>query len=264
MSQRTYYEILGLAPTCTAQEIRKSYRHLALVWHPDKHTNKQEAQDEFVFINEAYNILSDVKKRTIYDTCGQKGLDMNQEIEDFANNNSQNFFHQKGFNGTEKSAFEVLRDIFEENEDDCVFKDCTMSGMADNYKSTLQSFFNEDVIFSEDDGNNFLSSYEPTFMNAEFSSQFTSFNESNNEEDCFAKFFASVSTSESYTQDFSEFSFKTLGKPKNSKTASRKKASANLEKRQKKSFLVNDGSCIDDKIGKIHLHSKKISKIKVC
>jgi curved DNA-binding protein CbpA len=266
MSQRTYYEILGLTSSCTAQEIRKSYRQLALLWHPDKHTNKEEAQEEFMFINEAYNILSDVKKRTIYDTCGQRGLDMNQDIEDFANNNTQNFFYQKGFQGTEKSAFDVLRDIFQENEDDSFFKDCNMPGMADTYTSTIKSFFNENVIFSEDEGNNFLGSYEPTFLNAEFSSQFTPFNGFCSEEGCFAQFFESISASGTCAQDFSEFSFKDSRKPKNSNLPSRKKTAAKSQKRQKKSFLVNDGCDergMDSEIGKINLNSKKISKIKV-
>jgi len=174
MSKRNYYEVLGLTSTCTAQEIKRSYHQLALVWHPDKHSNKIDAQAEFNFINEAYTILNDAKKRKIYDTYGQKGLDMDQECEDFANSNNKNCFYQKGFQGTDKSAFDILRDIFEENEDDCFFKDYDMCGMSNTFKSTLESFVNENIVSSEGEGegDNFIANYKPTFMNSNFYSEF--------------------------------------------------------------------------------------------
>ncbi len=90
----------------SAQEI------LFLKAFKDKHIDKCEAQNKFTEIHEAYSVLGDVKKRKIYDTKGHKGLC--QEEDDFTSCNVKNFFCQKGFNGTDKSAFDVLRDIFEE------------------------------------------------------------------------------------------------------------------------------------------------------
>ena len=64
--QDDYYQILNLHPKCSKKEIIQAYRRQALKWHPDK--NKAEnAHHMFVKIAEAYEILSDVKKRTTYD-----------------------------------------------------------------------------------------------------------------------------------------------------------------------------------------------------
>lgn len=64
------YEILGVSKTATDQEIKSAYRKLALKWHPDKHKGQKEAEEKFKEINQAYEILSDKKKRQQYDTFG--------------------------------------------------------------------------------------------------------------------------------------------------------------------------------------------------
>lgn len=64
---RSYYEILGVRPEATAEEIKKSFRRLARKYHPDVHPDKRLAQRAFVQINEAYSILSDPIKRRDYD-----------------------------------------------------------------------------------------------------------------------------------------------------------------------------------------------------
>ena len=63
-----YYEILGVSKTATADEIKKSYRKLALKFHPDKNPDNAEAEAKFKKISEAYAVLSDTKKRQEYDT----------------------------------------------------------------------------------------------------------------------------------------------------------------------------------------------------
>ncbi|GAB5363617.1 hypothetical protein AAMO2058_000899200 [Amorphochlora amoebiformis] len=65
----THYQILGVKETANAREIRKAYRVLALRWHPDKVQNdqKKEAEDKFKLISEAYQLLSDPKRRKEYD-----------------------------------------------------------------------------------------------------------------------------------------------------------------------------------------------------
>ncbi|PIY80289.1 MAG: molecular chaperone DnaJ [Candidatus Pacebacteria bacterium CG_4_10_14_0_8_um_filter_42_14] len=70
-TQRDYYEILGLAKGAKAAEIKSAYRKMALKWHPDKNAdNKEEAEKRFKEINEAYQVLSDEKKRQTYDQFG--------------------------------------------------------------------------------------------------------------------------------------------------------------------------------------------------
>ena len=62
-----YYEILGVERNSTADEIKKAYRNLALQYHPDKNPDNKEAEDKFKAIAEAYEVLSDVGKRSSYD-----------------------------------------------------------------------------------------------------------------------------------------------------------------------------------------------------
>ena len=69
--QEDYYEILGIKKDATEAEIKKAYRKLALKWHPDKNPdNREEAEEHFKKINEAYSVLSDKNKRNQYDHGG--------------------------------------------------------------------------------------------------------------------------------------------------------------------------------------------------
>ena len=70
-----YYEILEITRDATNAEIKKSYRKLALQYHPDKNQGDKEAEAKFKLINEAYDILSNDEKRQIYDRYGKDGLD---------------------------------------------------------------------------------------------------------------------------------------------------------------------------------------------
>ena len=66
-----YYAILELTKTATLSDIKKSYRKLAMKWHPDKNLdNKQLAETKFKEIAEAYGVLSDPDKRREYDNKG--------------------------------------------------------------------------------------------------------------------------------------------------------------------------------------------------
>jgi DnaJ-class molecular chaperone len=111
---KEYYKALKVTPTATHDEIRKSYLKMASHYHPDKFVDKNEkeiAHNKFIKIGEAYEILSDEKKRKQYDKYGNISdnniYDMNREF------NHQNIFkyfdkiferHMKifnhGFNGT--------------------------------------------------------------------------------------------------------------------------------------------------------------------
>lgn len=70
MAKRDYYEVLGVARTSGAEEIKKAYRKLALKFHPDKNQNDKAAEEKFKEISEAYDVLSDPKKRQMYDQFG--------------------------------------------------------------------------------------------------------------------------------------------------------------------------------------------------
>lgn len=71
-TKRDYYEVLGVAKTATADELKRAYRKLALTWHPDKNKSAG-AEEKFKEINEAYSVLSDTNKKAQYDRFGHAG-----------------------------------------------------------------------------------------------------------------------------------------------------------------------------------------------
>ncbi|MHB8105360.1 MAG: molecular chaperone DnaJ [Dehalococcoidales bacterium] len=72
--KRDYYEVLGLPRDCSAEDIKKAFRKLAMQYHPDRN-HDAGASDKFKEINEAYEILSDDDKRATYDQYGHAGAD---------------------------------------------------------------------------------------------------------------------------------------------------------------------------------------------
>lgn len=73
--KRDYYEVLGIQKTASIDEIKKAYRKLAIKYHPDRNPGNKEAEEKFKEATEAYEVLSDDKKRPIYDQYGFAGLD---------------------------------------------------------------------------------------------------------------------------------------------------------------------------------------------
>lgn len=71
---RDYYEILSVANNASSGEIKKAYRKLAMKYHPDRNPDDRKAEELFKECSEAYEVLSDDKKRQIYDTYGHDGL----------------------------------------------------------------------------------------------------------------------------------------------------------------------------------------------
>ena len=74
MSKRDYYEILEITRTATDQEIKSSYRRLALKFHPDRNQGDKTAEEKFKEAAEAYAILSDGDKRARYDRFGHAAV----------------------------------------------------------------------------------------------------------------------------------------------------------------------------------------------
>ena len=70
---KDYYSTLGVSKAATVDELKKAYRKLAMKFHPDKNTSPG-AEEKFKEIGEAYEVLSDEKKRRIYDQVGAEGL----------------------------------------------------------------------------------------------------------------------------------------------------------------------------------------------
>src|SRR5579875_2176768 len=68
--QKDYYGTLGVTKTATADEVRKAFRKLARKYHPDVNPGDKKAEEKFKEISEANDILSDEKKRKIYDQFG--------------------------------------------------------------------------------------------------------------------------------------------------------------------------------------------------
>ena len=70
---KDYYAILGVKKGATDEELKRAYRKMALKYHPDKNKSAG-AEEKFKEIGEAYDVLSDPKKRQIYDQFGEEGL----------------------------------------------------------------------------------------------------------------------------------------------------------------------------------------------
>ncbi|XP_020934933.1 dnaJ homolog subfamily B member 6 isoform X1 [Phacochoerus africanus] len=118
-----YYEVLGVQRHASAEDIKKAYRKLALKWHPDKNPeNKEEAERKFKQVAEAYEVLSDAKKRDIYDKYGKEGLNggsgggshFDSPFEfGFTFRNPDDVFREF-FGGRDPFSFDLFEDPFED------------------------------------------------------------------------------------------------------------------------------------------------------
>ncbi len=87
MAKRDYYEVLGVERSAAKEEIKVSYRKLALQYHPDRNPGDAEAEDKFKEAAEAYEVLSDEQKRARYDRFGHQGLRSGQDFHQYQNAN---------------------------------------------------------------------------------------------------------------------------------------------------------------------------------
>ncbi len=83
MDKRDYYEVLGVEKNATTDEIKKSYRKLAMKYHPDRNPDDKEAETKFKEAAEAYEVLSNEEKRSKYDRFGHSGLRGGQDFHGF-------------------------------------------------------------------------------------------------------------------------------------------------------------------------------------
>ena len=100
MAKRDYYEVLGVSKGADAEEIRKSYRKLAVKYHPDKNPGDHTAEDRFKELGEAYEILSEPQKRAAYDQYGHAAFDARQRAS------------RGGAGGGFHDPFDIFREVF--------------------------------------------------------------------------------------------------------------------------------------------------------
>jgi curved DNA-binding protein CbpA len=127
---KDYYQILEITPEASEDEIRKSYRRLAMQYHPDRNPDKPDAEENFKEIAEAYGVLTDSVKRRQYDATRKMGGRRTA--------NGQN-------GGFDYSQEDILRDLFQDPRFQQMFqgllKEFARKGFRANPNFVKQSFF---------------------------------------------------------------------------------------------------------------------------
>lgn len=105
-----YYNILKVSRNASEEDVKKSYKRLAMKWHPDKNVvNTKEAEAKFKQISEAYDVLSDPEKRQIYDLYGEEGLKSGYPP---PNSKEKDVGLGKGFKFNPRDAEDIFEELF--------------------------------------------------------------------------------------------------------------------------------------------------------
>lgn len=97
MAKRDYYEVLGVGRDADPATIKKAYRNLAMQYHPDRNPGNGEAGEKMKEVNEAYAVLCDPQKRSLYDTYGHAGLEGYTQEDIFHSVDFGSLFREFGF-----------------------------------------------------------------------------------------------------------------------------------------------------------------------
>lgn len=162
MSKRCYYEVLGVARNVGDDELKKSFRRMAMKSHPDRCPDDPAAQDRFKEAKEAYEVLSDRNKRNLYDQHGHaafehgmggRGGGFNGDVGDIFGDIFSDIFGGRGGARTQARRGSDLRYLIELDLEEAVFGiarqievptlvecgSCTGSGSADGKTSTCST-----------------------------------------------------------------------------------------------------------------------------
>lgn len=117
MAKKDYYSLLEVSRSASADEIKKSFRKLAMKYHPDKNPGDKKSEEKFKEITEAYDVLSDTKKREMYDQFGFAGGQQGFGGAGAGPGGGFGGFGQGGFGGGQQGGFggpgaENFQDIF--------------------------------------------------------------------------------------------------------------------------------------------------------
>jgi len=93
--KRDYYEVLGVTRSASVEEVKRSYRKLAVKFHPDKNPDDPHAEEKFKELSEAYDVLMDADKRAAYDRFGHAAFEQGG-----------------GFRGGFHDPFDIFREVF--------------------------------------------------------------------------------------------------------------------------------------------------------
>ncbi len=105
MPKQDYYEVLGIDHGTDAQAIKRAYRAMAMKYHPDKNPGDSGAAEKMKQVNEAYAVLSDEKKRSLYDNYGHSGLEGYTQEDIFRSVDFSMLFREFGLGGLFGGAF---------------------------------------------------------------------------------------------------------------------------------------------------------------
>ncbi len=146
MQFKDYYKILEVDSNATAEQIKKSYRRLAMTYHPDRNPGNKSAEDMFKDINEAYDVLSNPEKRKKFDIM----RDGKNNTTDFYTKNSGSSYYNKYSSGStsasSKSANKAKKDADDFDLDLEYFKKKTSE-----YSDFFNNFFRNSTLFKGDD-----------------------------------------------------------------------------------------------------------------
>ena len=111
-AKRDYYEVLGVEREASEAEIKKAFRKMARKYHPDVNPGDKSSEQKFKELNEAYEVLSDAKKKQQYDQFGHAAFDQGFGAGPGAGPGFEGFARQGGFNAGQGQGFEGFEDIF--------------------------------------------------------------------------------------------------------------------------------------------------------
>lgn len=129
---KDYYDQLQVDRNASAEEIKKAYKQLAKKYHPDANNNDQVAEQKFKEINEAYQVLGDEQKRSMYDRFGEEGVN-----------------GMSGSSGGFGGGFSGFGDIFSSIFEDFGFGGQNSRGQQDSDKYDLNTIIEQSITFKE-------------------------------------------------------------------------------------------------------------------